>query len=217
MASANYYAVHQITGNQNIYHSWSECEKAVKGQKGALFKKFPSLQEAREWLEKQTISTPTYPQAQSNAKTHFFTSNLSPTHEEPPPNLVSIYVDGSFKPSSAYAGWGWVAIQNSQVLAEDFGITKAPALSRNIDGEIEATIQALKWANEKKIPCKIYHDYQGISCWPMGIWKAKSEIALYYLNQIKQISIQYSFQKVKGHSGDTWNEYADRLAAKALG
>jgi ribonuclease HI len=65
----------------------------------------------------------------------------------------------------------------------------------------------------------IYHDYIGIAAWCTGEWKAKQEgtmdYALFY--RAASLHVDIHFKKVKGHSGDTYNELADKLAKEALG
>ena len=65
----------------------------------------------------------------------------------------------------------------------------------------------------------IYHDYEGIAKWCLGEWKANKEGTKAYKAFYDAVSrqIQITFVKVKGHSGDTYNEMADRLAKEALG
>ena len=41
-----YYAV-RIGRNPGIYHTWDECKRETMGFKGASFKKFSSLEDAR--------------------------------------------------------------------------------------------------------------------------------------------------------------------------
>ena len=65
----------------------------------------------------------------------------------------------------------------------------------------------------------IYHDYEGIAKWCLGEWKTNKEgtkaYKAYYDSIKSQINIK--FVKVKGHSGDKYNDMADRLAKSALG
>ena len=63
-----------------------------------------------------------------------------------------------------------------------------------------------------------YHDYEGISKWCEGQWEAKKEGTRAYREFYRQASekVKITFRKVKGHSGDRWNDLADRLAKEAL-
>ena len=65
----------------------------------------------------------------------------------------------------------------------------------------------------------IVYDYQGIESWALGTWKRNKELTQNY-NKIMQENmkkIKIRFLKVKGHSGDKYNDIVDKLAKKALG
>nr|MBO6294861.1 RNase H1/viroplasmin domain-containing protein [Schwartzia sp. (in: firmicutes)] len=49
MAKKNVYAVRKgrLTG---LFNTWDECERQVKGFPGAVFKGFPTEEEASAWL-----------------------------------------------------------------------------------------------------------------------------------------------------------------------
>jgi ribonuclease HI len=53
----------------------------------------------------------------------------------------------------------------------------------------------------------------------MGLWKTNKEGTIAYKKFYDEISdrISIEFVKVKGHSGDKYNEIADVLAKKAAG
>ena len=65
----------------------------------------------------------------------------------------------------------------------------------------------------------IHYDYEGIQKWCTGEWAAKKEGTQAYqriYEEMKQY-VQIKFVKVKGHSNDKYNDYADMLAKSALG
>ena len=64
----------------------------------------------------------------------------------------------------------------------------------------------------------IYHDYEGIAKWCNGAWRANKEGTKAYRAYYDQVKdkLKIQFIKVKGHSGDKYNDMADRLAKKAL-
>ena len=90
---------------------------------------------------------------------------------------------------------------------------------RNVAGEILGAELAMKKAVEMGIrKLSIYHDYQGISSWCQGDWKANKEGTKAYKAYFDSIrdEIEICFVKVKGHSGDKYNDKADELAKSAI-
>lgn len=163
-----------------------------------VYKGFPHREAAETWLARRT-STKT-----------------------PPEKAPRIYVDGAFTPRCEYAGWGFVVVENGVEVEARCGLTETPAKSRNIDGELKAALEAARWAasvlsrrdgNKQAI---IVHDYSGIAHWALDEWKAKSDVARDYRRQIKEYLPYLSFEKVKAHSDDPWNDRADALANQAL-
>lgn len=189
MAKKNYYAVKGSLEPQ-IYNNWAACSKAVHGVKGAIFKGFVTKEEAEEFL---------------NAGKR--TSEKS--------NEVRVYVDGSFSNANAHAGWGFVAVKDNKEIFSASGVSKEPALSRNIDGELQASIEAILWAEKENIEITICHDYEGIGRWATGEWKANSEVAKQYVDFIRKHKVPH-FVKVSAHSGNKWNDRADELASEKL-
>ena len=64
----------------------------------------------------------------------------------------------------------------------------------------------------------IYHDYMGVGKWADDEWKANLEMTRAYNAYIRKArqSMSIRFIKVKGHSGDRYNDLADALAKAAL-
>ena len=65
---------------------------------------------------------------------------------------------------------------------------------------------------------ELYFDYQGIESWALGTWKRNNKVTEGYhqFMQEKMKQIKVTFVKVKGHSGDKYNDLADKLAKEAL-
>lgn len=55
--------------------------------------------------------------------------------------------------------------------------------------------------------------------WATGEWNTRNPVTSDYANKIREAArqIEISFRKVKAHSGDTFNELADKLARQAIG
>lgn len=193
MAKSKFYG---IQGDEPcVFDSWTECENFVKG-KSVKFKSFATRQEAEVFAGITTATTP---------KLHL-------------PGYFA-YVDGSFGSKSAFAGWAWVLLLDGQEIAVQFGKTPMEALSRNIDGELYAAVDCMRYCIAKNIPSvTICHDYEGIEAWATGRWGAKSEIAIRYKEVIANFKqhLRLKFRKVAAHTGDPWNERVDQLAKKGI-
>jgi ribonuclease HI len=194
MSKNKVYAVCYSEGKTRFFDNWPDCQREVSGRSNIKYKGFKSMQDARLWISRLTGAA---------------------VDADDSGDLM-VYVDGSYTPKCSRSGWGWVAVQGGKILAEDFGVSKSDAESRNIDGELEATLRAIEWLKTKKLKATIVHDYAGVSEWALGLWKAKSNIAQAYVNGIRQLNYRVAFQKVEGHSGDRWNDYADELAKKGI-
>lgn len=132
------------------------------------------------------------------------------------------YVDGSNRGDGSAFSWGIVAFSkclgrvNINGMSEDKELTKY----RNVAGELFASVKATQFAISKGIDkIIICHDYSGIRHWALGEWKTNNSLSRSYENHFKNIKgkIEYEFVKVDGHTGDEFNEEADRLAKEALG
>jgi len=129
--------------------------------------------------------------------------------------LIEIYTDGSFSSAENKAGWGWVAVFEDLEIAAGYGSVYDEDGSRNIAGELAAVCYALVWVIENDIEeIKLYHDYIGVQHWATGHWKTKSSISKQYAELVRPAMelVDITFIKVKGHSGNKWNDYADKLA-----
>ena len=129
---------------------------------------------------------------------------------------LRIFVDGSFTPSYPKAGWSFVVTEDDREVARGCGVTAFDAESRNIDGEVMASFQAMKWLDVNDRTGTICHDYEGIARWARGEWKAKSSIAQQYVRASQPYLKRVNFEKVAAHTGVKWNELADELAKGAI-
>lgn len=204
MAKKNFYAAIFKDGSHRVYSNWPDCRRATTGVPEIQFKGFVTRAEAQAWIaltvpSEASLSLP---------------DQAGPRH---PVGTVLVYVDGSYIHTKCKrAGWAWVAVEDGQVIAQDSGVTDKDALSRNIDGELEAAVQAIEWAHRHGYKAVIHHDYSGISMWASGAWKVKAEVSKDYVERIRDIKSGITFQKVAGHSGDAFNDMADKLAGEAI-
>jgi ribonuclease HI len=188
MAKQKFYAI-KTPEESKIVMTWAECEKMTHGVKGVLFKSFATRAEAEAWI-----------------------SGI----EAPVPGGLRIFVDGSFSPDYPKSGWAFVVTEDDNELARGSGLTAFDAESRNIDGEVMASFQAMKWLEANDKCGVICHDYEGIARWAKGEWQAKSNIAKRYVAAAQPYLHRVQFEKVAAHTGVKWNELVDKLAKEAI-
>lgn len=132
---------------------------------------------------------------------------------------ATAYVDGSYNAKTNTYGYGVVLMyKKDKFTFNGSGNNKDTAKIRNVAGELLGAMSAIKKA--KDIGAKeviICHDYEGISKWVTGEWGAKNKYTKGYRNYVKNCGIKIRFQKIKAHSGEQFNELADKLAKKAVG
>lgn len=191
-----YYAVKK--GRETgIFESWEECQKQITGFSGAEFKKFKELYQAEEYLSISEL-------------------NIEKNDDL---NGLHAYIDGSFSTKLQETGYGAVILYNGEVIHTIKGSSKKYIDMRNVAGELFAAAVSIKWAVENGYKSiTLHHDYSGIAHWAKGEWKRKQEGTINYKKFIDDISekISISFVKVKGHSGDLYNDMADILAKEAV-
>lgn len=187
-----------------IYTAWDECKQHVAGYSGAEYKSFVNQQDAQNYLNH---TEQTAPQKEADVINHSADEAVA-------------YVDGSFNNKTKEFSYGAVIFWNHKeyhfsAKFDDAGL----ADMHNVAGELKGSEKAIEFALENKISkLTIYHDYEGIAKWCTGAWQAKKEGTQKYKQFYEQAKgqVDIHFIKVKGHSGDTYNELADSLAKKAL-
>lgn len=137
-------------------------------------------------------------------------------------NLIA-YVDGSFNAKTGVYGAGAVVfpegMEDAMIKVHQSGNIKEFAASRNVAGEVLAVVMVVAGVQTMEGVDKltIYYDYAGIKCWVTGDWRCYAPISVYYKQRMDEFKTPVVFQKVKAHSGVTYNEMADALAKKACG
>lgn len=169
---------------------------------------------------------------ESTAKTFASTSakpSKSPktaTRTAPPPithlpGQVVAYVDGSFDKKVKRYSFGCVLITPDGEIGEWSGNGDNPdsLALRNVTGEMLGAMFAVKWCIKNDYPAvDIRYDYSGIEMWATSRWKTNNPLTQKYAAYMRQNGqrIKISFTKIAAHTGDYYNEMADKLAKKAL-
>lgn len=135
---------------------------------------------------------------------------------------IHIYVDGSYNKDTQEYAYGMVVLKEDGTTEEYSDKFSDPELKSmwNVAGEIMGACAAMQYALDYELPkITIFHDYEGIAKWPLGEWKAKKDGTKAYVEFYQKASQNCSiaFKKVTGHSGDKYNDLADKLARGALG
>ncbi|MBR3645655.1 MAG: ribonuclease H family protein [Lachnospiraceae bacterium] len=228
---AKYYAV-KVGRKTGIFETWDECKGYVSGYPGALYKSFKSMSEASEYMgwsgeQISMFDFDTLPSKEDG--TIDFTTKESELGSVVEADSLpysdkkhaTAYVDGSYNQATKIFSYGVVMFYDgTQIHLSDCSSDSELAQMRNVAGEIHGSMAAMRFALEKG--CReitIYHDYEGIAKWPTGQWKATKEGTIAYKKYYDSIKkdLKVNFIKVKGHSGDKYNDLADILAKKAAG
>jgi ribonuclease HI len=126
------------------------------------------------------------------------------------------YVDGSYLYGKV--GYGAVLLNDDTVVAEFSGEVTHNKDSRQVTGELVATMKVLEYCQDNNIPqVEIIYDYKGIKEWATGGWKANKTLTQNYVAFVKKSPVKVKWTKVKSHSGDKWNDRADELAKQGTG
>ena len=204
-----YYAVRKGK-NPGIYTEWSECSSNIIGFKGAEYKSFKTMEEAEEYMSRETKS--------------YDDIDLSCLE-------AYAFTDGSFNSTTKVYGYGGFLIhrvydEELDELKENKYILKGKdndeemASMRNVAGEILGSQAAMEKAISLGIDdLTILYDYYGIEMWATGEWernKTGTKKYYEYYNSIKG-KLNVHFVKVKGHTGIEGNDEADKLAKESVG
>lgn len=191
-----YYAV-KCGRETGIFESWDICKSLVTGFKGAQFKGFETLADAENYLKGGEADT-----AQRDG-------------------AAVAYVDGSYNVQTKEFSYGAVIFYNGEEITKNEAFSDEELASmRNVAGEIKGAMEAMLYCVENGIDkLDLYYDYAGIEHWCTGVWKTNKQGTIEYKQFYDWVKtkLDVRFIKVKGHSGDKYNDMADKLAKQALG
>ncbi len=138
--------------------------------------------------------------------------------------ILTAYVDGSYNVATGVYGYGCVILlpENDEAYEKLSGSGNDPDVAklRNVSGEMLGAMNAVKYAAAHNYSeLVIYYDYMGIEMWATGGWKCKNEYTKGYRDYMDKMKakVSVSFKKVAAHTGDRFNELADKLAKEAVG
>ncbi|MDY5982491.1 MAG: ribonuclease H family protein [Anaeroplasma sp.] len=189
-----YYAIKDDL-NHEIVDSWDLCKEHLKNYTKPKYKSFKTKEEAEAFLNGEILD-----------------DNIT---------APKAYIDGSFdSKTNAYSFGGVLIIDGKEYpYKKKFEPDEYSSL-RNVAGEIQGAGFIIAYAVKKGIKeLHIFYDYLGIEKWFTHEWKANSKIAIDYqilADRVKD-KIKVYFHKVKSHTNNHYNDYADKLAKEALG
>lgn len=206
MAKKKLYAVRKGK-TEGIFETWDDCKAVIDGYPGAEYKSFSTREDALAYLGKD------------NDESADVISMVD--SQEQKENKVVAYVDGSFDEKIGKYSFGCIMLLPSGEIIRESGNGDNPEsiALRNVTGEMLGAMFAVKWSIVNRYSSiKICYDYSGIEMWAVGQWKAKTDLTKKYADFMKNNSknIEISFQKIESHTGNKYNEEADRLAKTAL-
>lgn len=191
-----------------IYLTWDDCKVQTEGYSGAIYKSFQSMEEAEQFVRGTTSADG------GNVEKSGTEAELVDE------DTAAAYVDGSYNVTTGEYSCGVVFLyEGKEETIAQKGEDEELAQMRNVAGEILGAQLAMELAVKRGIrKIKIYHDYQGIASWCLGEWKTNKEGTKAYKKYYDSVQdkLQVTFVKVKGHSGDHYNDMADELAKSVI-
>lgn len=210
MAVKKFYGVKFGDGSSEIFTDWSVCKDRIKGEKGASYKGFSTKEEALAFVcsETRVVKQKSKSVKNNTTITQFNTD-------------IAIYVDGSYRDDVYSYGFVVVDVDKDVAIHEQRGrgTDVEAAKLRNVSGEMKGAMEAMVYCLNSGIKeATICYDYLGIEMWALGLWKRNNIFTKGYYDfyQCRKVRLTVHFMKIKGHSGDKWNERADILAKEGL-
>ena len=147
--------------------------------------------------------------------------------------MIHVYTDGGCSGNPGPGGWAYVVVletfQGDKVLAEKWGAEKDTTNNRMELSAVIASLEALSAMNDIPRKLAVYTDSQyvqkGISewivKWKRNAWQTsdkkpvKNQDLWMRLDALAE-GFNISWNWVKGHAGNKYNEICDALAQKAI-
>jgi len=195
---------------KNIYHAFVTI--LLEGKKAGAVNLFFS--------PKKGSFTITTDKSSDEMVNHFYSlvvAPVKPTKAEGDLKGWHIYTDGSFNGTDA--AWAFIILKDGEVVEESSGVVhdRSHASTYQIVGEFTAVVNALKRCDELEIPtATLHYDLDLIGKIATGRYKAKAAVSQFFLTGVSSAKVKITWNKVKAHNGNKWNERADKLASRAL-
>ncbi|MGR5924901.1 ribonuclease H1 domain-containing protein [Bacillus pacificus] len=131
---AKFYAVKRGR-KEGIFTSWDECKEQVTGFPNALYKSFPTYEEAKSFIDGKSISNP--PERK----------------EEGQISDITAYIDGSYDDrKKLYSYAGIIFLKNNERTEFSYADSNSSLISlRNVAGEIKAAMHVIDLALKMKL------------------------------------------------------------------
>ncbi len=132
------------------------------------------------------------------------------------PHGYEVYTDGSYR--NKQLAYAVVVVKDDSVIAEMSGLVEVGTLQGmgQVGGELKAVRQAVEWSLEHGLDeISLFYDYEGVEKWATGEWRANNAATQAYAEFIRNCPVKIHWRKIRSHSGDRWNDRADRLAKAA--
>lgn len=217
----SFYA-YAVGGSSGIVRTWDACSALVSGKSGAAFKKFPTAEEARSWLDTRLGKRR---RSDSSETSHDHPHAKLQKRSDDRDKMV-IYTDGSALGNGtrrARAGFGvWFGKHDPRNVSE-----RLPGPRQtNQRAEVAAGIRALELLRDtppaKPVLIRSDNIYliKSATQWVKG-WRRTGFDKLKNRDLLKKLcdtlaevqrTTAVSFEYVKGHSNDAGNDAADALA-----
>ena len=147
--------------------------------------------------------------------------------------IYEVYTDGATTgngKANAPGGWAYVILKDGVMIAQDSG---GEVGTTNQRMELTAALNACREVEKMNAfaQVKIYSDSAYlVNCWKQNWWRAwqangwknskKESVAnqdlwMGLIHFFEKVPNGYDFVKVKGHSGNEWNELVDKMAVRA--
>jgi ribonuclease HI len=230
---SKYYAI-AVGRKPGIYKTWGETESLVKGYPNAKYKSFKTLSEAKQYIDNVSPNISTKNISTTNMSTTNISTNLvqnsetrSPLITNPPTkatNQITFYTDGSC--IDQVGGYGFVLATNNPTTDLHFnGIVPYNPATNQI-AELYAIYMCIYWSiTQGYYDITIFTDSKySIGCltvwyknWMRNGWANSKGETVANKDLIQSIlslytHIKVTFNHVRAHKGDKYNEIADQLA-----